>query len=63
MTTDRTVPDHSEDGDLPMTPDQAEMLQDLCLRAAEPFNGSLSEAQAMARIEELSKIVNRDENL
>ncbi len=49
--------------DTPMTPDQADLLQDLCLRAAEPFDGTLSQSEALARIEALRRIVNRDENL
>jgi len=55
--------DHDDDGDRPMTEDQADLLRDLCERAAEPFDAGLTQSQALARIAALARIVNRDENL
>lgn len=51
------------DPDAPMTGDQADLLRALCEDAGEPFDASLTQIQALRRIEELREIVNRDENL
>ena len=47
----------------PMTGDQADLLRALCEDASEPFDSSLTQAQALARIEALSDSLNTDQNL
>lgn len=54
------VPDAS---DSPMTGDQADLLRALCEEASEPFNASLTQGEALARIEELRDSLNTDQNL
>tara|TARA_R100000935_G_C2808640_1_gene153895 strand:+ start:864 stop:1103 length:240 start_codon:yes stop_codon:yes gene_type:complete len=49
--------------DGPMTGDQADLLQVLCGEASEPFDASLTQSQALARIEELRGHLNTDLNL
>ncbi|MBS1303348.1 DUF3072 domain-containing protein [Loktanella sp. SALINAS62] len=51
------------DADAPMTSDQADMLRVMCEAAGEPFDASLTQSQAVARIEELRKQTNEDQNL
>ncbi|MEJ6403603.1 DUF3072 domain-containing protein [Yoonia sp. 2307UL14-13] len=52
---------HNPDG--PMTGDQADLLRVLCENAGEPFDASLTQAQALARIEVLRKQLNEGQNL
>lgn len=49
--------------DRPMTGDQADLLRALCEEATEPFNAGLTEAEALARIEDLRNSLNTDQNL
>lgn len=49
--------------DDPMTGDQADLLRALCEEATEPFDAGLTQAEALARIEELRQSLNTDQNL
>ena len=51
---------HADD---PMTSDQADMLRVLCEEAGEPFDASLSQREAMERIEYLRERTNSTQNL
>ena len=51
------------DPDSPMTGDQADLLRVLCENAGEPFDASLTQAQALQRIEALRDTLNTDQNL
>lgn len=58
--TDARVPDAA---DQPMTGDQADLLRVLCEQASEPFDASLTQGAALARIEALRRHLNTDQNL
>ena len=58
--TDNVTP---HDPDAKMTGDQADLLRVLCEKAGEPFDGNLTQGQAMARIEELREHLNSEQNL
>lgn len=47
------------DPDAPMTGDQADLLRVLCEEATEPFDASLTQRQALERIEALRDEVNK----
>ena len=49
--------------DAPMTGDQADLLQALCQEAGEPYDGNLTQIEAVERIEALRQTLNRDQNL
>lgn len=51
------------DPDAPMTGDQADILRVLCENAGEPYDASLTQAQALERIEALRRHLNTDQNL
>ncbi len=51
------------DPDAPMTGDQADILRALCENASEPFDASLTQAQALQRIEALRQHLNDAQNL
>lgn len=51
------------DPDAPMTGDQADILRVLCENAGEPFDASLTQAQALQRIEALRAQLNDAQNL
>jgi hypothetical protein len=55
--------DLPQGSDSPMTGDQADLLQVLCSEASEPFDASLTQSQALTRIEELRGHLNTDLNL
>ena len=57
---DAKMAEHGED---PMTSDQADMLRLLCEEAGEPFDTSLTQRQAMERIEYLRERTNSTQNL
>ncbi|SEM49002.1 Protein of unknown function [Loktanella fryxellensis] len=57
------LPDDTGPQDDPMTGDQADLLRALCEDAGEPFNAGLSQAEALARIEDLTRHLNTDLNL
>ncbi|WP_394155287.1 DUF3072 domain-containing protein [Loktanella salsilacus] len=52
-----------QDGDSPMTGDQADLLKVLCSEAGEPFDAGLTQSQALTRIEALRGHLNTDLNL
>ncbi len=58
--TDAQLP---SDADSPMAGDQADLLRALREDASEPFDASLTQAQALARIEALRDSLNTDQNL
>lgn len=49
----------AHDPDAPMTGDQADLLRVLCEEASEPFDASLTQRQALERIEALRDEVNK----
>ena len=53
----------ADKSDKPMTSDQADMLRVLCEEAGEPFDTSLTQNEAMERIEYLRERTNTDLNL
>ena len=58
--TEAQTAEHPDD---PMTSQQADMLRVLCEEAGEPFDASLTQAQAMERIEVLRHKTNDEQNL
>ncbi|SEQ61739.1 Protein of unknown function [Loktanella sp. DSM 29012] len=57
--TDETIAKASGDPDSPMTGDQADLLRVLCEEASEPFDASLTQRQALERIEALRDSTNK----
>ncbi|MCB5198658.1 DUF3072 domain-containing protein [Loktanella sp. TSTF-M6] len=57
--TDETIAKTSGDPDSPMTGDQADLLRVLCEEASEPFDASLTQRQALERIEALRDSTNK----
>ncbi len=51
------------DADAPMTGDQADLLRALCEEAGEPYDGGLTQVQALRRIEALREMLNTKQNL
>jgi hypothetical protein len=56
----RKNPDDWVSGDEPMTGAQRSYLQTLCEEAKQPFDDSLTKAQASKRIDELHRLTRRD---
>ncbi|MFZ3580858.1 DUF3072 domain-containing protein [Loktanella sp. DJP18] len=56
-------PGTPDSSDSPMTGDQADLLRALCEEASEPFNASLTQREALDRIEELRDSLNTNQNL
>ena len=63
VVTDTLLTATPHDPDSPMTGDQADLLRVLCESATEPFDASLTQGQALRRIEELRDHLNTDQNL
>jgi hypothetical protein len=57
----RKNPDGRGSGDEPMTGAQKSYLKTLCEQAQQPFDETLTKAQASRRIDELHRMTRRDE--
>lgn len=58
-----TAASTAQDPNAPMTVDQADILRVLCENTSEPFDASLTQRQALIRIEELRDQLNRGQRL